>query len=138
MPVEILLCSNDNTTDENNFIEGLEWSLDRYLESKESEIRRAIRPMTKDLGVGINADQMIEEMNARNCFDFDFNPLEKDRLLIRNSDTERDYQYFGLIYSDGKWIQGDYYSTKLTIKGKKVILENIAKGRIKRILPTHL
>jgi len=132
MPVEILLCSNDNTTDENNFIEGLEWSLDRYLGFKESKIRRARRTMTKDLGYGINIDQMIEEMNSRNCFNFDFNPLEKDRLLIYNNHKGRNYKYFGLIHSSGKWIQGDYYSTKLPVKGKKIILENIAKGRIKR------
>lgn len=87
--------------------------------------------MTLDLGNGIKIDLIIDLMNSNNCFDFDYEPVEKDRLIISNEINNRDYKYFGLIFRNGKWKKGDYYTTKIPSKGIKVISERIQEGKIK-------
>ena len=46
----------------------------------------------------INEDKILEEMNARNVFDFDYKPKQKDTLSLY---FEEDF--FHLIYTNGKW-----------------------------------
>lgn len=137
MSIKITLCSTDKENKENLFIEGLKWSLDRYLGSEESKIRRAIKPMNLDLGNGINIDLILDQMNTNNCLDFNYKPAEKDRLLISNNLNKNDYQYFGLIFREGKWVKGDYYTTKIPNKGIKVIFEKIGEGKIKKTNTQH-
>ena len=46
----------------------------------------------------INEDKILEEMNARNVFDFEYKPKQKDTLSLY---FEEDF--FHLIYTNGKW-----------------------------------
>ena len=122
MSNRIILCSSKKENPENLFIQDLKWSLDRYIGSETSKMRIALKAMDLDLGNGITIDLMLEQMNSCNCFDFDYKPIEKDRLIISNcADNYNDHKYFGLLFRDGKWVKGDYYMNKLPHKGMIVI-----------------
>ena len=86
--------------------------------------------MTSDLGYGIDIAQIKVKINAINCFDFEFEPVENDRLTIYNGKTGADYRYFGFIYRDGFWVKGAYHPSKIPAQGIRVITQTIAEGRL--------
>jgi hypothetical protein len=134
MSNRIILYSSEKEDAESLFIQDLRWSLDRYIGSEASKIRIALKSMDLDLGNGITIDSMLEQMNSRNCFDFDYKPIEKDRLRISNcADNYNEHKYFGLLFRDGKWVKGDYYTNKLQHKGMTIISKKIGEGKIKNI-----
>ena len=60
-----------------------EWILFKYIgPALEKEIGRYIFPVS-ETGEGLTADLVLNELNTRNCFDFEYNPLEGDNLVIK-------------------------------------------------------
>ena len=51
-----------------------------------------------------NEEQILEEMNSRNVFDFQYRPKQKDTLSLY---FEEDF--FHLIYTNGKWREFSEY-----------------------------
>ncbi len=134
MSKQVLFTTDKNQIQSPEIVKGFKWRLDHYLRTETSEIRRAMRPMSNDLGQGIKIEQIIVEMNLGNCFDFEFEPAENDRLTVKSDQPEFGYQYFRLIFNDGVWKKGDYYTTKIQAKGVKVITKCIAEGKIQSLI----
>lgn len=44
---------------------------------------------------------ITEQLNIRNCFDFDYSPLTQDRLSIKVANNDTTWVHF--IYEAGKW-----------------------------------
>ncbi|MFK7970768.1 MAG: hypothetical protein AB8F95_10395 [Bacteroidia bacterium] len=130
MSEQILFITKTSEEEDRAELPDLHWRLERYIRTEQSEIRRAIRKMSYDIGFGIDLDQIKAEINAVNCFDFE--PVENDRLTINNGKTGADYKFFSLLFRNGLWIKGDYYSTKIPAKGIIVITKTMAEGRLKR------
>lgn len=105
-------------------IEGYEWSLIRYIGSKETNVRGKIMSPSKDLGNNIEIESILLDLNSRNCFDFEYQPQEMDRLQINTSGNHSRYKYFNVIFKKGKWQEGSH--SKFT-----TISENISSGKIK-------
>ena len=63
-------------------------------------------------------------MNTRNCFDFEYAPQEKDCFKLNNGLKHPHFEYFSLIFKEGKWQQGSNPGFGRTIT------ENIASGRV--------
>jgi len=122
---KIIFCTCEAENEDSKFVESFNWSLERFLRSKESRIKGKILAPSSDLGSEINLERIIEEMNSRNCFDFDYSPQEKDSFKLNNGLERTDYKYFSLIYINGKWEEG-----MNPVLGRSV-LKNISKGRMK-------
>jgi len=73
----------------------------------------------------LTIDRLINEMNSRNCFDFDYYPQEKDWFKMRNVGGG-EHRFFSIMYENGKWEQ---CSDKINWQWE---FEFKAKGRVKR------
>ncbi|WP_299682618.1 hypothetical protein [uncultured Dokdonia sp.] len=83
-----------------------EWTLFSYVGiRKEQEMGRYRLPASK-LDEGLTADFVFEELNTRNCFDFEYHPKEGDNLIIH---TSTGFNRIEFIYRDGIW-EEDHYS----------------------------
>ncbi len=82
------------------------WRLYKYLGlSKEKELGRYRFP-SDDVGNGLTSNYVLQELNNRNCFDFDYTPNEGDNLLISTTES---YNRIEFIFRKGKWVE-DHYS----------------------------
>lgn len=126
---KLIFCScSDEGSDKTTSIEGYAWTLNRFIRSKsyengEARIRGKILSPTKKLSETIHLDVVLEELNSRNCFDFEYVPKEKDCMSIYT--TGERYQYFKVLFKDGKWQYGSnpVFDT---------ISESIFEGKIKQ------
>ncbi|MEM7375535.1 MAG: hypothetical protein AAF587_43480 [Bacteroidota bacterium] len=124
---KLIFCSCLEKKDGTDLVGEHTWTLNRYIGSKESLLMGKLLPPSNELDSEITVEKIIREMNSRNCFDFDYKPQERDCFQIDNGQGSQPYQYFSLIYRDGRWEQGRNPAFGRTIS------ENIAKGRVKRI-----
>ncbi len=77
----------------------------------------------------IHMQEIIKEMNTRNCFDFDYSPQEEDTLHFDNGKKHPEYAYFSLIYRNNMWQEGNnpaFTSRKTQLA--EGIVKNKAKG----------
>lgn len=102
---QLILCSCEEPNEKSVQINEYQWVLTRFIQSKESNRFGKIKRPT-DLDKEITIEEMKDEMNKRNCFDFDYNPQERDCLHMDNGRSGADYKYFNIIYGNGKWMQG--------------------------------
>lgn len=65
-------------------------------------------------------NKIMQELNAQNCFDFEFEPQENDRLQIRYKENN----WFAYRYQKGQWQKDN--STSLD--GWRSLLENHKNG----------
>ncbi|NBC24953.1 MAG: hypothetical protein GVX78_04985 [Bacteroidetes bacterium] len=78
------------------------------------------------IGKGLRADGMVRELNARNCFDFYYQPAEGDNLHIMQNTSRAPYLSF--LYHNGKWLVDHYNAPETTLR-------KVSKGKIKRADP---
>ncbi len=123
---KIIFCSCQETSNNQELVGKYQWTLERYIGSKETRARGRIM-RSSDLDDEFKIKDVILEMNERNCFDFDYIHKERDCFEINNGHESPNYKYFSLIYRDGKWKEGRNPAFGATIT------ENIAKGKVKRI-----
>ena len=82
------------------------WTLSRYLgKSEDDEMGRYVMPI-EDIGNGLTTDFVVNELNIRNCFDFEYTPNEGDNLEITRFESNDRIEF---IFKNGKWID-DHYS----------------------------
>lgn len=101
------------------------WTLHRYVgKLSGDEMGRYIIPHS-NIGNGLTAEFVLNELNNKDCFDFEYQASEGDNLIIA---TEEDmfYERLAFIYRDGFWVE-DHYSpfeddTKKITNGK--LIEN--------------
>lgn len=66
-------------------------------------------------------DKVQEQLNARNCFDFDYQPKDGDTLVITSSDNGTEY---GFMFYNDEW---EY--TTMPFEGRTLL--KMEKGKIK-------
>jgi len=101
--------------DEKKYLEGnIIWTLERHAGKKEEEwleIGSMMMPSGK-LTEDITEDYVIEQLNTRAPFDFDYQPLEGDCLAIRFNWKNRKFRqkydnlthrYLSFIFRAGEW-----------------------------------
>lgn len=79
------------------------WYLSRYKGRYEGDEIGSIVFPSQWLTKNISSACVLEELNKRNCFDFEYTPVEKDSLGIGIKDNYRIYLYF--TYENGCWIE---------------------------------
>ncbi len=82
------------------------WTLFKFLDmAEEREMGKYLFPIN-DIGHGLTADFVLNELNSGNCFDFEYQPSEGDNLSINKTDSATRIEF---IYKNGKW-EEDHYS----------------------------
>jgi hypothetical protein len=82
------------------------WTLYKYLGlSKEVILGRYTFP-SNDIGNGLTVNFVLQELNIRNCFDFEYNPNEGDNLIISNAESLTRIEF---IFREEQWVE-DHYS----------------------------
>ncbi len=105
------------------------WTLDRYEGTYNSEMDGMMITPSDKLDELFTAEYVRSELNARNCFDFDYVPNEGDYLTFRFNFSKkeargREFHYMPYIYKEGNWTV-DFYC------GFSAKLAEINKGRLK-------
>lgn len=70
---------------------------------------------------------MVNQLNSKNCFDFDFIPNENDNLYFYKKKGYEVDDLFEFVFLNGKWEQGNILSWKY-------ITEKEFEGKIKKDL----
>lgn len=110
---DLKLCTCTNTEDLEN-----SWELHSYHEDQDvlvvGEPLFPIMLTAQDLK---NKDVILSLLNQKNCFDFDYTPKSKDRLLfiLKNIngeplDYQSEYIFHGFSYNGKKWKHEDFDS----------------------------
>ncbi|MBL7730110.1 MAG: hypothetical protein JNM88_02955 [Chitinophagaceae bacterium] len=101
------------------------WHLLRYERRQPSGEIGLVKMPASDIGNGLTATAVLEQLNTVNCFDFDYTPQEKDELHIQKDDQWEEYLAFS--YQQGKWVAGalsDPFND---------VMENIGEGKLKPV-----
>lgn len=61
----------------------------------------------------LTANYVKEELNTRNCFDFDYSPKEGDNLVLtpyltKKESLKQEYEFLSFIFNNGQWILKSY------------------------------
>lgn len=82
------------------------WTLNRFQgSSTDQEIGKYLFPIN-DLGSGLTTEFVLSEMNKKNCFDFDYTPMEGDNLVLNIKGSSSRMEF---IFKNGQW-DSDHYS----------------------------
>lgn len=109
------------------------WTLHRYLGEKESWMLGEIRMPVDQLDREITTAYLIQELNSKKVFDFDYSPAQGDNLLIRKEYVYKKekahsrpdlWDFLSFIFRNGKW-EADFYDV-FTDKTRR-----INKGKIR-------
>ena len=96
----------------------LVWSLFKL---GNSNIMGTFLPQKEFLREGLTDQFVLGELNARNCFDFNYTPSEGDGLIITDLQDDN-YPEMYFAFSEGKWIikslASYVFSRELIIAGK--------------------
>jgi hypothetical protein len=103
------------------------WTLDRYVGEHYLGMDGMMQTPADKLDEIFTAEYVKDELNRRNCFDFDYIPNEGDYLVMRYNLTKkeakgRELHYMPFIYRAGKWTieyhNGFYTKTEEIHHGK--------------------
>ncbi|MCP4442685.1 MAG: hypothetical protein GY810_27585 [Aureispira sp.] len=114
------LCSCD---EEQLKREDIGWRLQRVDPNREMVYRKGRASIhTFNLEQETLRNKIVQDLNYQNCFDFDFEPQQDDRLQIKFAE----HQWFAYRYQNGQWQKDD--STSLD--GWRSLLDNHKNGKI--------
>lgn len=99
------------------------WVLLRYSGPNPSSMEGQISEPDWELGKGLTNEYVLENLNAKNCFDFDYTPAERDCLTFRR---KRNASRLEFIYRDGSWHVGHYNPFE-------DLVERIGSGSLKEV-----
>jgi hypothetical protein len=129
---------------------GSDGSVTEVYEAYENYIVGSIILPSDSLGDLVTAANVLSELNARNCFDFDYKPELNDTLTIRYdssyfrehypNDTAFDLSdYMSFVFENGKWIVGrqDMNESTKELNYGKVILKSSNWFRVKFWFKKH-
>ena len=124
---KLIFCSCLEDNKKGSPVGQAQWGLSRYQGSRDSGRKGKIMKTSEDLGKEINRERIIAEMNARNCFDFDYIPQERDSLKVNNGLKGENFKYFSLIFLNGQWQAGSNLGFGHTI------METLGEGKVRRM-----
>lgn len=113
------------------------WILKKYLGEKDLGMMGNIIGPSDKLNNELSAEYLREELNSKNCFDFNYSPAVGDNLEIRPNYVHHPirnfkrpglYDYLSFIYRNRKW-EVDHYNvfydrTRQLIKGKVELIRS--------------
>jgi hypothetical protein len=70
------------------------WTLLRFVGQEETDEKGRIMMPAFEIGNGLNYISVLNELNTRNCFDFDFIPQEADEIKIHKGSNYLHYISF--------------------------------------------
>lgn len=73
--------------------------------------------MIEPMDFSLNAFVLLEQLNLRNCFDFDYQPLDEDKLLVKFTSEKLEFVYDGDNKCWERYIP-DFQETKRTMQAK--------------------
>lgn len=126
---ELKLCTCSNAEELENY-----WVLYRYNKDKnELIVGEILLPRIITLEEIRNKDILLALLNKINCFDFEYQPQNKDRLLISlQTNAEEDFEEesiaYGFEYRNGKWKIKDYETFEWYER-----YDEILEGKIKNL-----
>ncbi len=102
------------------------WRLYRYLGEKWIGMDGMMMMPSSRIGKTLTAAWVLGQINARNCFDFDYQPQNGDNLTIRLG-FSYDTGYLSFVYQEKAWIE-EFYNpfyddTQQIAEGKISFLE---------------
>ena len=109
------------------------WKLNRYLGQKDTGLMGEMVMPLQRLSEYLTTGNLIIELSRKDIFDFDYNPIEGDELIIREEYIYKSikgkprpelYDYISLIFKESSWID-DIYDVF------SVRTRNFKKGEIK-------
>ena len=133
---DLKLCTCSNAEELENY-----WVLYRFNKDKnELIVGEILLPRIITLEEIRNKDILLALLNKNNCFDFEYHPHNKDRLLISlldstNNDFDEEYSEsiaYGYEYKNGKWKIKDYETFEWYEKYDEILegkIENLYKKK---------
>lgn len=104
------------------------WTLYRYIGYKETEILGSLRMPNETLGNLLSNDYVLENINNRHCFDFDYEPNEGDNLQIEQHEHAEFQDFLSFIFRNGEWQADSYYTFT-----EKIRAFNLGKVQVEEI-----
>ena len=107
------------------------WTLHKYEGKQYLGMDGMLIPPADKLDEMFTAEYVKNELNKRNCFDFDYSPKEGDYLELRLNQTDKEarrkeFKFLPFIFSNGQWTISSYnpfYEKTVEIRNGKVELE---------------
>lgn len=93
------------------------WKLFHYIGNKESGMMGQMIMPVDSLNNNLSASFLLEKINSKNIFDFEYKPSEGDNLIIRCEYIYRNikktsrpelYDFMSFIFQEGKWKEEVY------------------------------
>lgn len=81
------------------------WTLSRFSEYFDSMMEGLMMEASDKLGEELTKEFVLEELNSRNCFDFEYIPHEGDCLSIH---ANNHWDFLSFIYREGVWVADQY------------------------------
>jgi hypothetical protein len=103
------------------------WKLNRFIGFRRGDMMGIFEQPRSDLGSGLTSRFVVNQLNSKNCFDFDFIPNENDNLYFYKKKGYEVDDLFEFVFLNGKWEQGNILSWKY-------ITEKEFEGKIKKDL----
>lgn len=76
----------------------LTWTLYRYLGAYDSGMDGMLMEPSYRITAELTFEYILAELNARNCFDFEYSPNEGDNLIVRGP-----HGFMSFIYATNSW-----------------------------------
>ena len=93
------------------------WTLYKFLGEKDDLMMGDMILPVESMGEGLTSDFILQQLNSKKLFDFEYSPSEGDNLEIRKEYLYKSfrgqhrpdlYDYLSFIYRKGEWVE-DYY-----------------------------
>lgn len=102
---------------EEYLVHQLVWTLYKYIGKEDSEMMGMMFMPEDKIGNILTAELVLDQLNRKNCFDFEYNPQEGDNLIIHfnpskntlpKKDQHKAHYYMSFIFKAGNWHEDIY------------------------------
>ena len=120
----------------------LTWRLSSYQGESPLLIEGLYRFPDYEIAGAFPSEWVADQLNARNCFDFEMEPSELDELrILKPMDAKYPSQYISFVYRGGRWVANDCHAfealTQLKEKGKVLLGERSRLNTVRQFLQSQ-
>ena len=87
------------------------WRLQRPYSTRDDGLVGTWNMSTDDIGNGLNEEFVLKNLNQRNCFDFEYSPIERDNLTMESKSD-----YLSFVFTNGSWIIDSFNPFNIVVK----------------------
>ncbi|HLP14241.1 MAG TPA: hypothetical protein VK177_20080 [Flavobacteriales bacterium] len=116
------------TVDESDMTITYVWELRSLVNSGNPVLGKFVNP-SFELDDVVNEKKLVDALNRKNCFDFDYQPRENDQLQIRYNKNLHKPQFISFIFKGGKWKWGQW------VHAVNRETQEISNGFVKPVTP---